>query len=198
MEHLLQPVLRLTGFHPQMAEALAETHSMALPMLLEGFNPCLTGSFAVGLALPDSDLDFVCEAHDMGAFEQAVRDAFSDCTDFDCVQKEMRGGPACVATFESPNGYSVELIGQPVPVKQNYAYLRMLVTARLLALAGKEGRDALLKLKKNGVTTDEALAVLFGIDSAPMDTLYAPMAMMDDEELQAFIRFDRMVVDGLV
>lgn len=197
MDALIQPVLRLCGFHMQLSEALSETHNMALPTLLDGFNPALVGSYPVGLALEGSDLDYVCDAYDLEAFATTAIEAFGDLDNFTCEMKNMRGGASCVVTFESPNGYPVEIVAQPRPTGQNYGYLRMLVTARLVAFVGKSGQENLLKLKKGGASTDVALMTLFGIDE-DISTLYAHMATLDDTALKAYIRYDRLEVTGLV
>jgi hypothetical protein len=197
MDKLLQPILRRNGFHSQMAEALSETHNMALTELLSGFNPCLVGSYPVGLALDGSDLDYVCEAYDLPAFEDVVRDAFGHMDNFYLEHKNMQGGIACVALFESPNGYPVELVGQPIKTAQNYGYVRMDVTSRLLGLVGKDVVQDIQKLKKGGVSTDEALATLFGIDG-DMKVHYIKMHTLDDEALKVYVRSDRLALGGLV
>jgi hypothetical protein len=180
-----------------MAEALTETHNMALPQLLEGFNPCLTGSYPLGLAAEDSDLDYVCQVHDFVAFTHHATEAFGHRDNFMIELKPMHGGTACVVMFESPNGYPVEIVGQPVPSAQNYAYIRMVVLARLLALAGAQAKAEVIKLKKNGYDTDAAFATLLGVDT-PLPEHYPAMYHMDDTQLSAFVRLDRLAKDGLV
>lgn len=75
-----------------------------------------------------------------------------------------------VASFRA-GGFPVEVFGQLRPPRRQTAYRHMVAEARLLAAAGDGAREAVRRLKREGLATEPAFARHFRLTGDPYDRL---------------------------
>lgn len=153
--------------------------------ILRDYTPVLVGTIPIAIDVAGSDLDIVCEVHDLAAFEQLVTQAFGRQQGFRLKRKRVNDLPTIVANFEA--GFPIEIFAQPRPVAEQNAYRHMAVQARLLALGGEKARQEIQGLKRTGLKTEPAFTRYFNIQGDPFEALLE-LSRLDEKELQALIR----------
>ncbi|MCB9452575.1 MAG: DUF4269 domain-containing protein [Anaerolineaceae bacterium] len=137
---------------------------------LQPFSPVLAGTIPLDIDLPESDLDVICEANDLDAFQYAVEKAFGTQPGFR-IERFLTGKNMSVVANFNVDGVAVEVFGQPKPVNQQNAYRHMLIEARLLELGGEAAKQAIRHLKASGLKTEPAFARYFRLEGDPYQTL---------------------------
>lgn len=153
--------------------------------VLAPFNPILVGTIPLKIDLSDSDLDIVCEARDLPAFERILRGALARHPEFSVRHQTVNDLPVVVCRFKF-DGFPVEIFGQPRPVQAQNAFRHMAVEARLLALAGEAAREEIRQLKREGLKTEPAFGEYFALAGDPFETLYR-LSDAPDETLRAVV-----------
>jgi hypothetical protein len=149
--------------------------------LLGAFDPILAGTIPLDIDVPGSDLDIVCYAADIEAFAQHLHDAFGHCDTFVLQHTVVDGLPTVIGQCTS-RGFPIEIFGQPRPVMEQHAVRHMVVEERLLRHGGPEVRRQIRHRKGQGLKTEPALAVVFGLPGAPYQTLLQ-RAELDEDAL---------------
>lgn len=152
-------------------EALARSGIMAK---LAPFDPHVAGTPPLGIDVPTSDIDILCEANDLQAFSAYLREAIGILPDFSLHHRTDL--PAVIGRF-SADGWSFEIFGQSMPVSRQHGWRHFLIERRLLALGGPSLRDAILRKRRDGLKTEPAFAALVGLLGDP----YAALLAMEDE-----------------
>ncbi len=145
--------------------------------------PVLVGTFPLDLTVPGSDLDLVCEAPDLAAFQRTLA-AFATYPQY-TLRLASTAEPALVAFFEL-EGLPVEIFGQALPTAHQNGYRHLVVEARLLAVGGASLRQAVLALKTRGVKTEPAFAQVLGLPGDPYHALLM-LEAFDDKALAALM-----------
>ena len=153
--------------------------------VLAKYCPVLAGTVPIDLDVESSDLDIVCEAHDLDTFEKDVAEAYGRFAEFEIHRTESMGVPASVVNFRTEH-FPVQIFAQGLPVARQRAYRHMIAEARLLRLAGEGARRALRALRRQGVKTEPAFGEYFRLEGDPYDKLY-DLAEASDQELLAII-----------
>lgn len=174
---------RGTGRQQQAYEALRD---LGVLRHLSRYTPRLVGTIPLDIDVDGSDLDIICEAHDLDAFARLVTTRYGGRPGFRLRHKVINDSPTVVANFNFA-GFPVEIFGQPRPVTEQNAYRHMLVEARLLAIGGEAARQAIRQLKQSGLKTEPAFARYFRIEGDPYQALLA-LASLSEAELGAAIR----------
>ena len=164
------PSRLLDGTSSQRSAALA-LKRLRIFELLEDYTPALCGTVPIDCDLPGSDLDVVCHAPRRLAFEETLRLHFGDLPDFDCATKTLEGEISVVCRFGF-EGWRMEVVGQEIPVPLQRAFAHMVAEAHLLAGADSTARERIRQLKRDGLSTEEAFASLFGLKGDPYSALY--------------------------
>lgn len=172
-----------TARQRQAYEALVSLNVMEV---LKAHAPVLCGTIPLGVDVPGSDLDVICEAWDLAVFEREVARAYSHHAGYNSRFRRISGYPACICDFEA-EGFAFQMFAQPRKVREIDSYRHMAVEARLLSLAGPDAAEAIRELKAGGMKTEPAFARYFGLQGDPYATLLALYAATDDE-LRALIR----------
>lgn len=146
---------------------------LGLPERLNSFDPVLTGTFPLALEIPGSDLDLICEVHDLDRFAAEVKRLFSSMTDFEFHISLHQSLPSAVCNFVAGDGSGlpVQLFGQPCPTERQHAYRHMVMEARLLDLGGPAAAAAIRAMKLAGAKTEPAFAAYFGLTGDPYQAL---------------------------
>jgi hypothetical protein len=149
---------------------------------LRPYGPVLVGTIPIGVDVPESDLDIVCEAYDLVAFQEHLEGAFGRLNRFQVKAKPVKGVASVIARFGHA-GFTFEVFGQPRPVVEQHAYRHLLVEARLLKLGGEPARRAIRRLKRLGLKTEPAFAYYFKLEGDPFDVLLE-LSQLSDEALR--------------
>lgn len=181
---------RKTSSLPAMTDRL-QTAYRALERLrifeiLAAYCPVLTGTIPLDIDTPGSDLDIICEAYDLRAFADTVRNAFGKYERFTQQIKDVFGVASVVANFWH-DGFEIEIFGQGKSVIDQSAYRHLQVESRLLAIGGDPAKTAIRRLKQGGVKTEPAFAEYFGLQGDPYETLLR-LSYLNDSALRQAIQ----------
>lgn len=152
---------------------------------LASYHPVLAGTIPLDIDMPDSDLDIICEVYDAKRFEQELERYFGACKAYTCSSKIVGGLLRTVANF-THHGLAFEVFGQPKPVTEQNAYRHMVIEHRMLEMGGASTREAIRKLKAEGLKTEPAFGKFFRLEGDPYETLLA-MYEWEDARLLHFI-----------
>lgn len=145
---------------------------LQVPERLSCFHPVLAGTFPLGLNVEGSDLDVLCEVYDGDRFISRLQAVYGGQSRFYITVKAIGRIPAIIGRFEY-SGFPVEIFGQPVPVRQQHAFLHLQVEYHLLQDRLKNREEDLKALKRRGWSTEEAFAALLDIKGDPYQALIA-------------------------
>ncbi|WP_417354220.1 DUF4269 domain-containing protein [Flavobacterium sp.] len=137
---------------------------------LSGFTPILTGTYPIAINIKNSDLDIICEYQDRESFITIVTDSFKQEKDFSINEKQINGTHSVIIRFRL-NGFEVEVFGQPITVKQQNAYLHMIKEYEILQAKGEHFKQQIIDLKRKGIKTEPAFAMLLNIKGDPYTAL---------------------------
>lgn len=179
------------GSELQRRAALALQDLEVFPTLAE-YDPVLAGTIPLDLAVEESDLDIICEVHDLVRFAQLLTSSYSHLPGFRTKEKLIRGVRSVLANFEF-GGFPIEVFGQPQPVSEQYALRHMDVEARLLAIGGPGAREEIHRLKRSGLKTEPAFARYFNLQGDPYEVLLS-LSALGDEELRQVVSHARQHV----
>ena len=157
---------------PRQQHAHRVLDALALWPALRAFDPVLAGTVPLGVDVPESDLDVICHvpvAH-QAAFERLLRDRYGHLAHFQQERTSSRGR-ACVVSRFSCEGEALEVFGQALPTRQQYAYRHLVVEAAVLQAGGEAWRRAVHRLKRHGLKTEPAFAALLGLAGDPYEAL---------------------------
>ena len=155
-----------------------------LPDGLSAYDARLVGTWPIGLALADSDLDIVCQARDLDAFARLLWARFSHWPDF-ALRQWTGGDRALIASFTA-HGWPVEIFASSVPVDEQAGWVHFHVERRLLDLGGAALRQAIMALRNQGLKTEPAVAAALNLTGNPYAALI-DLAEQDDAHLIALL-----------
>ena len=133
---------------------------------LAAFDPVVVGTIPIGIDLPDSDIDICCCFEDEESFVNSVTSSFGDQQGFSIRPSRKSKDHAFVASFRVAD-LEVEVFGQGLPSRQQLAYRHMMIEHKLLKEKGAAFREQVLELKRQGLKTEPAFALLLGLDGDP-------------------------------
>ncbi|MBE0411592.1 MAG: DUF4269 domain-containing protein [Anaerolineales bacterium] len=149
--------------------------------VLAQFNPTLVGTLPIGIDIPGSDLDIICDTDDLNAFSIIVKNKYGEHEDFHLKIKTIHHLPAAIASF-SYKEFPIQIFAQPCPVEQQNAFRHMVVEARLLEIGGLKARQEIHQLKLRGLKTEPAFAHYFQLTGNPYARLLE-LSMLSNEDL---------------
>ena len=151
-------------------EAYIELKELQIFEKLKAYNPILSGTIPLGIDLPNSDLDIVCECENNDEFSDVLYRLFVDKNRFEIKTKVHQGIKSTVAKFETVR-FIVEIFGQNIPSDKQNAYRHMLIEYKILQEKGPEFKSEIIKLKHQGLSTEAAFTQMLGIEGNPYDEL---------------------------
>ncbi|NWK95190.1 DUF4269 domain-containing protein [Sphingobium lactosutens] len=169
---------------PDYRDALARSGVMEV---LAPFSPHLVGTPPLGIAMPDSDLDIVCEVRDGDAFIRTLTDNFSAMAGFALRRHDELD--AIICGFVA-HGWAFEIFGQPIPVTRQHGWRHYEVERRLLTLGGGILRHEINILRNQGLKTEPAFGRLLGLNGDPYAALLE-LERQDDDALRELIHRQR-------
>ena len=138
--------------------------------ILKGYDPVLCGTYPIGINIPGSDLDIICECKSLPRFEAHIERYFSRHEEYRSHRKKVRNTETVIARFKF-KGYKFEVFGQQTPTKMQYAYRHMIIEHGLLKKHGDHFRQKVMALKEKGLSTEEAFADILNIKGDPYEGL---------------------------
>lgn len=133
---------------------------------LAAFDPVVVGTIPIGIDLHDSDIDICCCFEDEESFVNSVTSSFGDQQGFSIRPSRKPKDHAFVASFRVAD-LEVEVFGQGLPSRQQLAYRHMMIEHKLLKEKGASFREQVLELKRQGLKTEPAFALLLGLHGDP-------------------------------
>lgn len=145
------------------------THKQILSKL-KHFDPILVGTIPINIDIENSDLDIICCVTSNQSFIETVKHNFRNEKHFTIREQQNVANPAIVANF-MVNSFEIELFGQNIPTRQQFAYRHLIVEHNLLNQYGEEFRQQIVKLKRQGHKTEPAFAIALGLTGNPYTEL---------------------------
>jgi len=133
---------------------------------LHGFTPVLAGTIPLNINIDNSDLDILCYWDNQQYFINALRDNFEKYDSFTLQQVVINNIETVLVNFWC-DGFEVEVFGQNIPVKEQMGYLHMIAEYGILKHFGKDFRQQIIGLKKEGYKTEPAFAKLLNLEGNP-------------------------------
>jgi hypothetical protein len=146
---------------------------------LTAFDPVLTGTYPIDIAVPGSDLDILCEVHEADPFLDATHTLFGQYDQYVSYRTIIGDVPCCIARF-IVDGYEVEVFGQPLSTRLQNGYRHMVVEARMLTLLGPDFKEQVIRAKRVGLKTEPAFARLLNLPGDPYQALLTVEGMTDN------------------
>jgi hypothetical protein len=152
---------------------------------LKKYHPTLTGTIPIRLNIQNSDLDIICEVKDFKLFEKILTKHFGHHKGFVVNRYDINQIPSLVSNFDY-NQFPIEVFAQPIKVTEQNAYRHLIAEYNLLTIGGEPARKRIISLKENGMKTEPAFALYFGIDGDPYHML-RELSYMNPEELTDYL-----------
>ncbi|WP_367899340.1 DUF4269 domain-containing protein [Leptospira sp. WS58.C1] len=134
---------------------------------LSEFSPEFVGSIPIGVDLPDSDIDIICE---LKPSLLKVLESFSSYPNFQLSERVLANVPSLICRFRL-GSEKVEIVAQRFPPKKQIAYLHMIIEEKILKEKGETFRLSVMEKKKAGKSTEAAFAELLGLEGDPYTSL---------------------------
>ncbi len=166
-------------------QAQRALESLGIFDILREYTPVLAGTIPLDIDIAGSDLDIICETHDLSAFEHAVIAAFGKKSGFRIAREDVAGMESVIANFDYA-GFPFEIFGQPQPVTEQNAYRHLIVEARLLEIGGERARREIREMKRAGLKTEPAFAQYFHLEGDPYAVLLE-LSYLSEEKLRNFL-----------
>ncbi|MDR2040355.1 MAG: DUF4269 domain-containing protein [Bacteroidales bacterium] len=177
MDHEWDDISYLKSGSDRQRQAYDTLQEIGIFDYLADYHPVLAGTIPIHIDLPESDLDIICKMDDISSFRDLIFRLFSGYDDF----HEKISGDTFIANFTS-NHFRIEIFARPVPVKEQEAYRHMIVEYRLLKLLGESFREAVIKVKSDGMKTEPAFCKVLQIEGNPYRSILE-LASFSDHEL---------------
>lgn len=140
--------------------------------ILQDFTPLLVGTIPIEIDIESSDLDIICCWKDKQQFMNRLSTHFASFPHFDIVEKEVNGECTVIAHFYL-DSFEIEIFGQNRPVKEQHGYRHMIVEHALLEQYGIDFKTKIIELKKQGLKTEPAFAMLLALEGNPYSEMLA-------------------------
>jgi hypothetical protein len=137
---------------------------------LKRFDPILVGTIPINIDIENSDLDIICCFADKQDFIETITDNFRNEKKFTIGEQKNTDSSAIVANFVVGN-FEIELFGQSIPTKQQFAYRHLIIEYNLLNKYGEKFRQQIIELKRQGHKTEPAFGLALGLTGDPYTEL---------------------------
>jgi hypothetical protein len=157
---------------PRQRHTHAVLEDLGILTTLGAFDPVVTGTIPLGIDLPGSDIDIICEVAPAAApaFEQLLRTHYGHQPAFR-VGRAASAGPSAIVSSFRHLGAELEVFGQALPTVRQYAFRHLMVEHAILRAGGPAWCTAVRRLKAQGLKTEPAFAELLQLPGNPYETL---------------------------
>lgn len=133
---------------------------------LKRFDPILVGTIPISIDIESSDLDIICCFADKHEFKETIADSFKNKKNFTIRELQSIDASAIVANF-LVDRFEIEIFGQSIPTKQQFAYRHLIIENNLLNQYGDTFRQQIIDLKRQGYKTEPAFGIALGLTGDP-------------------------------
>jgi hypothetical protein len=137
---------------------------------LKQFDPILVGTIPINIYIENSDLDIICCFADKQEFQKVITENFSNERGFTIGEQLILDTLAIVSNFYVDD-FEIEVFGQSISTKQQFAYRHLIVEHNLLNKHGEKFRQQIVELKRQGYKTEPAFALAIGLTGDPYTEL---------------------------
>jgi Domain of unknown function (DUF4269) len=138
--------------------------------ILHEFDPVLAGTLPLDIFIQGSDLDILCNAVDLSAFEHLLATHFSKNDDFTIHKTSVKGTKSVIVRFHAED-FDFEIFGQPIATRNQLAFRHLLIEDKILQMKGEEFKGKIIALKLSGIKTEPAFANLLNMEGDPYESL---------------------------
>ncbi len=162
----LESVINLEG-NSKIWSAIKKSEVLSI---LKEFKPLIAGTFPLGLQTEDSDLDILIKLADKTKLIDLAKKTWGSQNGFTVEEKTVDKLETVIIRFNYDE-VPFEIFAQDKePIRQK-AYLHFLVEERLLKEVGKDFRNLVLRLRKQGLKTEPAFAQALNLTGDPFEEL---------------------------
>lgn len=122
---------------------------------LRSYDPILVGTVPINIDIENSDLDIICCFENKQDFRETITAHFKNEKNFTITENGGLDPSAIVANFVMDH-FEIEIFGQSIPTKQQFAYRHMIIENNLLNQFGEEFRRQIIELKGRNRNMDLA------------------------------------------
>ncbi|HSF55470.1 MAG TPA: DUF4269 domain-containing protein [Algoriphagus sp.] len=133
---------------------------------LKQFGPILVGTIPINIDIENSDLDIICSFSDKQEFKKSITEIFCNEKKFSIRENPNLETLAIVANFFL-DGFEIEIFGQTIPTRHQFAYRHLIVEHKLLSKYGEAFRQQIIELKREGYKTEPAFAKALDLTGDP-------------------------------
>ena len=137
---------------------------------LQAYKPLLAGTIPLGIDLPESDLDIICECSNHVKFTETLTSLYSNKNNFEVRTSIWKGLTSTIVTFQSGE-FEIEIFGQDCPTRNQNAYQHMIIEYQILNSKDDDFRTKIIGLKQEGIKTEPAFAKLLDLSGNPYEEL---------------------------
>lgn len=134
---------------------------------LSRFTPILVGTIPINIDIENSDLDVICCFTEKQDFLETITDNFRNERDFSIKVLQSLDTTATIVVNFVVDNFEIEIFGQTIPTKQQFAYRHLIVEYNLLKEYGEKFRQQIIELKLQGYKTEPAFAIVLGLTGDP-------------------------------
>jgi len=163
----------------------ASLHRSGLLERLAVYHPSIAGTFPIGIDIPGSDMDVLCEVYDHEEFLRICASRYGHLDRFEADRRSVGGEVRSVVRFLWEQ-IPIELFGQGRPPALQNGCRHMIAERRLLALDEPSAAESIRTLKQEGFKTEPAFAFFYNLPGNPYEVLYR-LAEADEQELRQII-----------
>lgn len=148
--------------------------------VLRDYSPILVGTIPIDIDIKGSDLDIICESHDLCKLESIARENFSSFEGFTVnrVSKEIM-----TVNFFA-DGFEIEIYAQGTKTTSQNGYRHMIIEDRILRLGGESLRQRIIELKNGGLKTEPSFARVLNLEGNPYEELLKLESLSDNQILE--------------
>ncbi|MBS9523244.1 DUF4269 domain-containing protein [Litoribacter alkaliphilus] len=162
----------------QVFELLTKYQLMAK---LEKYHPLVVGTIPLGIDVPQSDVDIICEIKDPDDFRKDLQSKFGGEKWFSIKKTDLHNKPTIVCRFEL-EGLPIEVFGQDMPTEKQLAFRHMIIEYHILKKFDDDFKEKIIELKREGMKTEPAFTKLLGLEGNPyLVLLDYPLEKREDE-----------------
>jgi len=141
---------------------------------LSDFSPILVGTIPIEIDIEGSDLDIICEV-DL-RFEEDFLDEimFSKLIPFEnmaTVENIILNDEKCIVINFMLEEFPIEIFAQNKTTTEQNAYQHMIAEYKILQEKGKDFKQKIIELKKEGIKTEPAFGMLLNLENPYEDLL---------------------------
>ncbi|WP_284315220.1 DUF4269 domain-containing protein [Labrys miyagiensis] len=156
---------------------------------LADFDPHIAGTPPLGLDVPESDIDILCQMPDPLLFAAQIWARLSACDTFS-MHQWTGGRRTIVASFRS-HDWLFGIFGDRRAVAEQEGWRHFVVEQRLLRLGGQMLKESIMRLRYSGMKTEPAFAAALGLEGDPYEQMLRLFDETDDQLKARLLRTRR-------